>query len=61
MIAGLSARQLGGVFKIEWISKNELSFQKTQHLFNSWNDNKPVKIGRDGQEIEPSKLKIVST
>lgn len=23
------------------------------HLYNPWNDGKPVKIGRDGQEIEP--------
>ncbi len=51
--AGLSARQLGGVFNIEWISRKELSFTKTQHIFNSWNDGKPIKIGRDGQEIEP--------
>jgi len=27
-------------------------FNKTQHLFNPWNEGKPVKIGRDGQEIE---------
>ncbi len=53
LCAGLSARQLGGVFNIEWISRKELSFTKTQHIFNSWNDGKPIKIGRDGQEIEP--------
>lgn len=23
------------------------------HLYNPWNEGKPVKIGRDGQEIEP--------
>ncbi|XP_021961107.1 YTH domain-containing protein 1 isoform X2 [Folsomia candida] len=51
--AGLSQRALGGVFNIEWIAKNELSFTKTQHLFNPWNEGKPVKIGRDGQEVEP--------
>jgi len=51
---GLSAKALGGVFKIDWICKKDLSFQKVGHLHNPWNDNKPVKIGRDGQEIEPS-------
>ncbi|ODM99957.1 YTH domain-containing protein 1 [Orchesella cincta] len=51
--AGLSQRALGGVFSIDWISRNDLSFTKTQHLFNPWNEGKPVKIGRDGQEIEP--------
>ncbi|CAF4257073.1 unnamed protein product, partial [Rotaria magnacalcarata] len=30
-----------------------LPFNQTLHLFNPWNENKPVKIGRDGQEIEP--------
>ena len=34
----------------------DLSFQKVGHLHNPWNDNKPVKIGRDGQEIEPSEF-----
>ena len=52
--SGLSARQLGGVIKIQWISRKDLSFQNVQHLYNPWNDKKPVKIGRDGQEIEPS-------
>lgn len=50
---GLSAKALGGVFKIDWICQKELSFSKVIHLNNPWNDNKPVKIGRDGQEIEP--------
>jgi len=50
---GLSAKALGGVFKIDWICKGELSFQKVQHLYNPWNEGKPVKIGRDGQEIQP--------
>lgn len=50
---GLSARALGGIFELDWISRRDLSFTKTQHLYNPWNDGKPVKIGRDGQEIEP--------
>lgn len=49
----LSAKALGGVFKVDWICRKELSFTCTGHLFNPWNEGKPVKIGRDGQEIEP--------
>ena len=33
----------------------DLSFKNVQHLHNPWNENKPIKVGRDGQEIEPSK------
>ncbi|CAG0913852.1 unnamed protein product [Notodromas monacha] len=50
---GISARALGGIFQIDWITKKELPFSKVSHLYNPWNDGKPVKIGRDGQEIEP--------
>lgn len=50
---GLTARALGGVFYVDWICRKELPFIKCQHLYNPWNEGKPVKIGRDGQEIEP--------
>jgi len=50
---GLSAKALGGVFAVDWICRIDLSFQKVQHLYNPWNEGKPVKIGRDGQEVEP--------
>ncbi|XP_017768326.1 PREDICTED: YTH domain-containing protein 1 [Nicrophorus vespilloides] len=50
---GLSAKALGGVFKVDWICRKELGFNNTMHLYNPWNEGKPVKIGRDGQEIEP--------
>lgn len=49
---GLSSRALGGVFRIDWISKKDLSFTRVMHLYNPWNEGKPVKIGRDGQEVE---------
>lgn len=49
----LTAKSLMGIFKIDWIAKNDLSFTKTQHLLNQFNENRPVKIGRDGQEIDP--------
>ena len=51
---------MGGVFKIDWICRKDLSFSKVIHLNNPWNDNKPVKIGRDGQEIEPRKATSVT-
>ncbi|MEQ2248357.1 hypothetical protein ILYODFUR_018353 [Ilyodon furcidens] len=51
--AGMNAKMLGGVFKIDWLCRRELPFLKTAHLSNPWNDHKPVKIGRDGQEIQP--------
>ncbi|XP_037548041.1 LOW QUALITY PROTEIN: YTH domain-containing protein 1 [Nematolebias whitei] len=51
--AGMNAKMLGGVFKIDWLCRRELPFIKTAHLSNPWNDSKPVKIGRDGQEIQP--------
>ncbi|KAM4614595.1 3'-5' RNA helicase YTHDC2 isoform 2-T2 [Polymixia lowei] len=44
---------LGGVFTVEWIHKESLSFQCAHQLFNPWNDNKKVQISRDGQELEP--------
>ncbi|KAG5445616.1 YTH domain-containing protein 1 [Clonorchis sinensis] len=43
---------LSNPFRIKWISKRDLPFSKVNHLTNPWNENKPVKIGRDGQEIE---------
>ncbi|XP_070563579.1 YTH domain-containing protein 1-like isoform X3 [Ptychodera flava] len=50
---GLSKAALGGVFSVDWITRQELPFIRTSQLYNPWNENKPVKIGRDGQEIEP--------
>ncbi|CAF2709690.1 unnamed protein product [Rotaria sp. Silwood2] len=50
---GMSNRAFSGVIYIDWVSRRSLPFNQTLHLFNSWNENKPVKIGRDGQEIEP--------
>ncbi|XP_061655818.1 3'-5' RNA helicase YTHDC2 isoform X1 [Phyllopteryx taeniolatus] len=42
---------LGGVFSVEWICKESLPFQCTQHILNPLNDNKKVQISRDGQEL----------
>jgi len=29
--------------------RKDLSFTRVMHLYNPWNEGKPVKIGRDGQ------------
>lgn len=44
----------GKNFDIQWIRKIDLNFQDVAHLKNSYNENKPIKVGRDGQEIEPN-------
>ncbi|KAH9504908.1 YTH domain-containing protein 1 [Bulinus truncatus] len=50
---GMTSKALSGVFKLDWVTRRDLDFPKTNHLLNAWNENKRVKIGRDGQEIEP--------
>ncbi|XP_064387067.1 YTH domain-containing protein 1-like [Halichondria panicea] len=49
----ISQSQLGGVFKLDWLHRGELDFSACMDLKNPWNENKPVKISRDGQEVEP--------
>lgn len=38
-------------FNVEWVRRYDLSFKETEGLFNPLNENKPVKISRDGQEL----------
>ncbi|CAK8684739.1 unnamed protein product [Clavelina lepadiformis] len=56
---GLTAHALGGVFKLDWLCRRELSFAKTSDIYNPFNGNKQVKIGRDGQEVEPNAGKML--
>ncbi|SBT79375.1 YTH domain-containing protein, putative [Plasmodium malariae] len=42
----------GRNFDIQWIRVVDVAFQEVSHLKNSLNENKPIKVGRDGQEIE---------
>lgn len=49
----LSSRAFTGLIPLHWISRHELPFCQTLALQNAWNENRPVKIGRDGQEIDP--------
>ncbi|KAI4853738.1 hypothetical protein E4T44_00647 [Aureobasidium sp. EXF-8845] len=44
----------GESFEVEWISTTRVSFYRTRGLRNPWNENKEIKIARDGTEIEPS-------
>lgn len=43
----------GRNFLLKWLKLCELSFLNTRHLRNSYNENLPVKISRDCQELEP--------
>ncbi len=51
--AELTPNLLKGTFRIDWICRKDLPFSFTTSLYNPWNSNKPVKIARDGQEVEP--------
>ena len=51
---GINANSLGGIFRLQWICKDDLEFSKCQDVSNPWNDHKPVKISRDGQELPPA-------
>ncbi|XP_027089142.1 30-kDa cleavage and polyadenylation specificity factor 30 [Coffea arabica] len=44
----------GRNFSVKWLKLCELSFHKSRHLRNPYNENLPVKISRDCQELEPS-------
>ncbi|GKB12201.1 30-kDa cleavage and polyadenylation specificity factor 30 [Tanacetum coccineum] len=44
----------GHNFGVRWLKLCELSFHKTRHLRNPYNENLPMKISRDCQELEPS-------
>lgn len=39
-------------FRLEWLSTTEVEFYRIGHLKNSLNENQPVLVGKDGQEIE---------
>ncbi|KAJ9151118.1 hypothetical protein NKR23_g3211 [Pleurostoma richardsiae] len=39
-------------FRIEWCCTTEMPFHAVHHLVNSLNENMPVLVGKDGQEIE---------
>ncbi|KAG6919233.1 hypothetical protein DXG01_008029 [Tephrocybe rancida] len=45
-------RDWGESFKIEWITMEKISFQRTRHIRNPWNHDREVKVSRDGTELE---------
>ncbi|KIM40978.1 hypothetical protein M413DRAFT_28080 [Hebeloma cylindrosporum] len=44
----------GDSFAVEWISTKRVPFHRTRHLRNPWNNDREVKVSRDGTELEPS-------
>ncbi|XP_065640772.1 YTH domain-containing protein 1 isoform X1 [Hydra vulgaris] len=51
---GFDRKILSGTFKVDWLNRREVAFSHCLNLRNPWNENKEVKICRDGQEVEPS-------
>ncbi|RUS15309.1 YT521-B-like domain-containing protein [Endogone sp. FLAS-F59071] len=45
-------KRWGNVFKVEWVKVQRLPFSQTRHLRNPWNNNREVKVSRDGTELE---------
>lgn len=50
----IEQQNLGHPFRVEWLSTEKLPFHRARGLRNPWNQNREVKIARDGTEIEPS-------
>ncbi|KAJ9096050.1 hypothetical protein QFC21_005415 [Naganishia friedmannii] len=46
--------QLSHMFKVEWMQVGELPFSSIKSLRNPWNQDKEVKVSRDGTELEPA-------
>ncbi|KAF7296719.1 hypothetical protein HMN09_01081000 [Mycena chlorophos] len=44
----------GSDFAVTWICTDSLPFTHARGLINPWNQNRPVKISRDGTELEPN-------
>ncbi|KAL0568703.1 hypothetical protein V5O48_013279 [Marasmius crinis-equi] len=44
----------GDSFKVEWICTERLPFYRTRHIRNPWNNDREIKVSRDGTELEPS-------
>lgn len=49
---GMNPQRPGAVFHIDWLCRYELPFSQCEHLRNALNKHQPVKIGRDGQEVD---------
>lgn len=52
--AGSDEQQAWGQpFKVEWLCTDRLPFFSTRHLRNPWNQDREIKVSRDGTEVEP--------
>ncbi|KAG2141166.1 YT521-B-like domain-containing protein [Suillus bovinus] len=52
--AGSDEQQTWGQpFKVEWLCTDRLPFHSTRHLRNPWNQDREIKVSRDGTEVEP--------
>lgn len=40
-------------FHIQWFAQTEVYFGHVGHITNSYNEDRSIVVGRDGQEIEP--------
>jgi len=49
------------VIQVQWVSKLFLNFEKCNGIRNPLNENKQIKISRDGQEIEHRVGKFIIT
>ncbi|KAE8349418.1 YTH domain-containing protein [Aspergillus coremiiformis] len=47
-------QSIGKPFRIQWLSTERVPFHRTRGLRNPWNENREIKIARDGTEIEPA-------
>jgi YT521-B-like domain len=54
MWPGETHHHLGSEFSIQWEMVYDLSFHLTGQLYNPLNENLPVKVSRDGQELTPT-------
>lgn len=53
---GVCQGDLSQPFKVQWIRTGSLPFSRVRHLRNPWNADRPVKVSRDGTEVEPCEL-----
>ena len=45
---------VGNTFRVDWRRRHDVVMSDANHLTNPWNEDQPVRIGRDGQEMPAS-------
>ncbi|KAJ7100499.1 YT521-B-like domain-containing protein [Mycena epipterygia] len=51
---GTPAESRGQDFKLHWICTERLPFPRTRYIRNPWNQEREIKVSRDGTELAPS-------